>query len=192
MPMNPVVFTPFVLIVYLSIYGPLAGANPLSEVTDFNLHHAELVPEWRITVQHPKGATDAMVKELGQKLALRQGAYDNNVFLRHAGSQRFRALPGSHAGNEGTIQVLDAVEVVFTIPRELALLQKAFAIIFEFGANEDPTVHVQEIWGSRSHYLNDKDNPNRYWNRPDAELLHGVPDSDTDFTIVHPKREEEP
>jgi len=32
---------------------------------------------------------------------------------------------------------------------------------------------VQELWGSRSRYLDDKDNPNRYWNRPDAAEIHG-------------------
>ena len=39
--------------------------------------------------------------------------------------------------------------------------------------NEEPTIRVTEAWGCRSKLLDDKDNPNRYWNRPDAATLHG-------------------
>jgi len=53
------------------------------------------------------------------------------------------------------------------------LLRRAFAVIFAHHVQEEPTVHVQELWGSRSRYLDDKDNPNRYWNRPDAAEIHG-------------------
>jgi hypothetical protein len=34
-------------------------------------------------------------------------------------------------------------------------------------------VSIPVIIVSRSKFLDDKDNPNRYWNRPDAEQLHG-------------------
>ena len=88
--------------------------------------------------------------------------------VRKAGSLRFRALEGSHASVEDTIQTTDAAEVVFSIPAD-----KAFDVIFATHVNEEPTIRVQEVWGSRSKYLNDKDNPNRYWNRPDAEQIHG-------------------
>lgn len=32
--------------------------------------------------------------------------------------------------------------------------------------NEEPTIRVTGAWGCRSKRLDDKDNPNRYWNRP--------------------------
>jgi hypothetical protein len=95
------------------------------------------------------------------------------LYVRQNGYQQFRALEGSHAGNEGTIQTTEADEIVFTIPSDLSLLRKAFEVIFKFGVQEDPTVHIEQIWGSRSKYLDDKDNPNRYWNRPDADEIHG-------------------
>ena len=50
---------------------------------------------------------------------------------------------------------------------------KAFAVIFARHVNEEPTVRVTEAWGSRSKFLDDKDNPYRYWNRPDAGEVHG-------------------
>ena len=128
---------------------------------------ARLERELQITIQTPCGGLDNLLTALGRELPLKQGAYDNCLYVRRAGSQRFRALEGSHAGAEKTIQTTDAAEIVFSIP---------------FDVNEEPTVRVQELWGSRSRYLDDKNNPNRYWNRPDAKQIHGtatpVPDCD--------------
>jgi hypothetical protein len=93
--------------------------------------------------------------------------------VRDNGYQRFRALEGSHAGAEGTVQQTPASQIVFSIPRDRKLLSKAFEIIFAVHVNEEPTIRVEEAWGFRSKLLDDKDNPNRYWNRPDAETLHG-------------------
>jgi hypothetical protein len=83
-------------------------------------------------------------------------------------------LDGSHAGAEGTVQQTPACQIVFSIPPDTALLRKAFDVIFSVHVNEEPTIRVEEVWGSRSKFLDDKDNPNRYWNRPDAERLHGA------------------
>lgn len=134
---------------------------------------AYLEREWRVTVQTPRGGLEQLADALGRELPLRQGAYDHCLYVRGAGRQRFRALEGSHAGAEGTVQTTDAVEVVFSIPADEALLRRAFAVIFTHHVQEEPTVHVQEVCGSRSKYLDDKDNPNRYWNRPDAAEIHG-------------------
>jgi len=134
---------------------------------------AYLEREWRVTVQTPRGGVEQLTTALARELPLKQGAYDGCLYVRGAGSQQFRALEGSHAGAEGTVQTTDAAEVVFSIPADEKLLRRAFAVIFEHHVQEEPTVHVQEAWGSRSRYLDDKDNPNRYWNRPDAAEIHG-------------------
>ncbi len=143
------------------------------ELAGVDLAVASLAREWRVTIQCPTGGVAVLLDTLGSHLPLRQGAYDNCLYVRQNGYQRFRALEGSHAGNEGTIQTTEADEIVFTIPSDLSLLRKAFEVIFRFGVQEDPTVHIEQIWGSRSKYLDDKGNPNRYWNRPDADEIHG-------------------
>ena len=149
----------------------------VANLQSINLKFTNLEPEYRITVQCPTGSVDKSMKALGQELPLQQGAYDHNLYIRQCGSQRFRALSGSHAGDEGTLQVADAEELLFTIPRNAEPLRKAYEVIFTYSANEDPTIHLDETWGSRSRYLDDKDNLNRYWNRPDAEKLHGHAES---------------
>lgn len=132
-----------------------------------------LQPEWRITIQCPTAGVEVLTKALGRDLPLQQGAYDNCLYVRRKGYQQFRALEGSHAGDEGTIQTTKSSEIIFTITADPELLKLAFDVIFTYGVQEEPTVSVEEVWGSRSKYLDDKDNPNRYWNRPDADEIHG-------------------
>ncbi|MDW3222794.1 MAG: hypothetical protein R8G34_07895 [Paracoccaceae bacterium] len=143
------------------------------ELDGFDMAPAVLEREWVVTIDTPTGGVEAVVAALGNALPLTQGPYDNCMFVREAGYQRFRAMEGSHAGAEGTIQNTAAQQIVFSLPCDPALLRKAFNVIFAVHVNEEPTIRVEEIWGSRSKLLDDKDNPNRYWNRPDAEQLHG-------------------
>jgi hypothetical protein len=143
------------------------------EFNRFNAKADKLEREWRVTIQTPAGGLESLFAGLGKEIPLVQGPYDHCVYVREGGQQRFRALEGSHAGDEGTIQATPASEIVFTIPPNLPLLEKVFETVFAVHSQEEPTMHVEEIWGSRSNFLDDKDNPNRYWNRPDAETLHG-------------------
>mgnify|MGYP000247617450 CR=1 FL=1 len=139
----------------------------------FDMNPATLEREWVITIDTPSGGVAPVLEALGRELRLVQGPYDNCTFVREQGFQRFRALEGSHAGAEGTIQQTPASQIEFSIPQNQELLRKAFDVIFVAHVNEEPTIRVEEVWGSRSKLLDDKDNPNRYWNRPDATLLHG-------------------
>ena len=139
----------------------------------FDMTPAKLEREWVITIDTPTGGVEAVVTALGNELPLVQGPYDNCMFVREAGYQRFRALEGAHAGAEGTIQKTAAQQIVFSLPCDPDLLRKAFDVIFAVHVNEEPTIRVEEVWGCRSKLLDDKDNPNRYWNRHDADQLHG-------------------
>ena len=143
------------------------------ELDKLGMKPANLVREWVVTVDTPTGGVNAVCDALGAQLPLSQGPYDNCLFVREVGYQRFRALEGSHAGAEGTIQQTSAQQIVFSLPPDSALLCKAFDVIFSSHVNEEPTIRVNEVWGSRSKFIDDKDNPNRYWNRPDADKLHG-------------------
>jgi len=140
-----------------------------------DLNSATLVREWVVTVDTPDGGVEPVLKAIGDGLPLVQGPYDNNIFVREGGYQRFRALSGSHAGAEGTVQQTAASQIVFSIPPDRSLLSKAFDVIFAVHVNEEPTIRVEEVWGSRSKLLDDEDNPNRYWNRPDASAIYGGP-----------------
>ena len=143
------------------------------ELDGFDMTPATLEREWVVTVDTPTGGVEPVLEALGRELPLVQGPYDNCLFVRETGYQRFRALEGSHAGAEGTVQQTPACQIVFSLPPDRELLSKAFDVIFSVHVNEEPTIRVEEAWGCRSKLLDDKDNPNRYWNRPDATSLHG-------------------
>ena len=147
--------------------------TPPKKLNDVNLNAAFLKKKWRITIQCPLAGIEQLCSALGRELPLKQGSYDHCLYIRSQGRQQFRALEGSHAGNEKTIQSTDSGEITFTIPMNNDLLEKTFKLLFQYGVHEDPTVHIEEIYSSESKYLDDKNNPNRYWNRSDASEIHG-------------------
>ena len=150
----------------------MSNDHPLD---DFDMAPAILKREWLVTIDTPAGGVSVVQEALGENLQLKQGPYDNCMYVREPGYQRFRSLEGSHAGDEGTIQQTPAAQIIFSLPCDTELLSKAFDVIFAAHVNEEPTIRVEEVWGSRSKFVDDKDNPNRYWNRPDAGELHGEP-----------------
>lgn len=147
--------------------------NTKTDLHGFEMPPAVLEHEWVVTIDTPTGGVDAVLAAMEKDLPLIQGPYDCCTFVRTHGYQRFRALEGSQAGAEGNVQQTAAAQIVFSIPQDEALLTRAFEIIFAVHVNEEPTIRVTEAWGCRSRLLDDKDNPNRYWNRPDVDELHG-------------------
>lgn len=135
---------------------------------------AVLHREWMITIDTPEGGVSGLLTALEANIPLTQGPYDCCSFVRASGFQRFRALEGSHAGAEDTIQQTASSQVVISIPQDDALLKHVFDVIFDAHVNEEPTIRVQTTWGSRSKLVDDKENPNRYWNRSDADVIHGT------------------
>lgn len=138
-----------------------------------DLAPASLEREWVVTIDTPTGGVDQVIAALGEHIPLVQGPYDNCVYVRQGGYQQFRALQGSHAGDEGTLQRTAASQIEFSIPADDGLLSRVFDVVFAAHVNEEPTVRIHEAFGSRSKLLDDTNNPNRYWNRPDAAELHG-------------------
>ena len=77
------------------------------ELDGFDMTPASLEREWVITVDTPSGGVEPVLEALGDELPLVQGPYDNCMYVRENGYQRFRALEGSHAGAEGSVQQTD-------------------------------------------------------------------------------------
>ncbi|MEM7206280.1 MAG: hypothetical protein AAF434_00515 [Pseudomonadota bacterium] len=147
--------------------------NPAQKLDNADFEYCSLVGELRITIQCPVGGVERLIAAFSETLSLTQGAYDNCLYVRQNGLQQFRALEGSHAGDERTIQRTRSSEIVLTIRNEIEVLEKVVDTVFKYGVQEEPTITVEPIWGVRSKYLDDKNNPNRYWNRPDAREIHG-------------------
>lgn len=140
---------------------------------NFGAKSAYLAREWLIAIQIPVDGVKPLIDALSARIPLVQGHYDQCLYVTGPGQQRFHALGGSHAGFENNVQSTAAVEVTFSIPQDTDLLDRVFETVFDVHCNEDPTIRILETWGSRSDHLDDRNNPNRYWNRRDARALHG-------------------
>jgi len=143
------------------------------DLDGIDLGPAVLEAEWTVVIDIPAAGVPTLIGALEKNLPLVQGPYDCCTYLQEGGHQRFRALEGSHAGAEGVVQQTPACQIVVSIPADEMLLKQAFEIIFQSHVNEEPTIRVYPGWGSRSKLLDDKDNPNRYWNRADSAEIHG-------------------
>ena len=124
--------------------------NSMNILDEYEFDSTVLKKMWRITIQCPVGGVEQLANCLGSNLELKQGAYDHCLFIRDGSRQVFRALVGSHAGDEGTVQTTDSSEIILTISPDIVLLREVFKLIFEYGVQEEPTIHVDEIWSSYS------------------------------------------
>ena len=145
-----------------------------NNLNGLDLGSTVLEAEWMITIDIPDSGVTNVLNALEKNIPLTQGPYDCCSFIRRNGQQRFRCLEGSHAGDEGTIQQTSASQIIVSIPQDEALLHDLFETVFNSHVNEEPTIRVQSVWGSRSKLIDSTDNPNRYWNRSDAETIHGT------------------
>jgi len=145
-----------------------------TDLDGFDMAPAILELEWVVTIDTPTAGVEQVTAALGEHIPLVQGPYDNCLYVRDGGYQTFRALEGSHAGDEKTIQRTEASQIEFSIPPDRELLSRVFDVVFAAHVNEEPTIRVQPAFASRSKLLDDSDNPNRYWNRADADQIHGT------------------
>ncbi|MDH3715597.1 MAG: hypothetical protein OET44_17315 [Gammaproteobacteria bacterium] len=141
----------------------------------FGSRSAYLTREWLVAIQTPVDGVKPLTDALSEHLPITQGHFDKCLYVTGPGQQRFHALAGSHAGFEDPVQSTAAAEITFSIPQDAELLDRVFETVFDVHCNEEPTIRILETWGSRFDHLDDRRNPNRYWNRADADTLHGQP-----------------
>ena len=150
----------------------------MADFSNIDLKNAFLEKEWVITIQTPVQGQDQLLAAMRKGIDLKQGHYDCCLHLSATGEQQFRALEGSHAGDEKTVQSVPTVDITISIAAEEQVLRDTLAIILQYHVHEEPTIRISECWGMRSKYTGDRDNPNKYWNRADAHDIHGTVVSD--------------
>lgn len=151
----------------------ITNHSVFSGLDGLELTPTRLEREWVIIIDTPVAGVEQVTNALSAQIPLVQGPYGGCLFVREAGYQQFRALAGSHAGDEGTVQRTQASQIELSIPPDHALLERVLDVVFASHVNEEPTIRVTEAIASRSNLLDDRENPNRYWNRPDAAEIHG-------------------
>ena len=146
----------------------------MQDLTEMSLDGTRLEKEWVLVVQTPMVGMDDLLEALRVQIDLKQGHYACCLHISAPGEQQFRALEGSHAGDEGTLQSVPVVDITLSIAPQAALMKQALGVINEYHVHEEPTIRITEAWATRSTYSDSKDNPNKYWNRQDAADIHGT------------------
>ena len=75
-------------------------------------------------------------------------------------------------GAEKHVRVVDSAEIIIMLPHNLDQLSATLLSIRHHHVHEEPT-RSPKPGGWLTGDNIDTDNPNRYWNRPDANAIHG-------------------
>jgi hypothetical protein len=141
--------------------------NPLNK---FRIKSGQLIPVFRLEIHTRPDDAGRLLDAVMEVCPLRIGQYERNATVTGIGAETGR--PGkdtvTRIHNEdfeanGT-EVYPAVELKFSIERDIELLERIMGAVLYAHQYEEPTIYVREEWGSRSAYNPDNNNPNRWWN----------------------------
>ncbi len=118
-----------------------------------------------VTFQAPAADVDRIMDAVVAVEPLVMGKYDRNAYQSAHGVERYRPLEGAAAGPETELRRRPGtVEVSFELPDDQALAARVAEAIFQAHSYQEPVIRIQPILASRSKQLNDRANPNRWWN----------------------------
>jgi hypothetical protein len=118
-----------------------------------------------MTLQLPSEDVDRVMAAVVAVVPLAMGSYDSNAYQSGPGIERYRPLEGAAAGAETTLRKRPGtVEVSFELPDDQQLVTQVIEAIFQAHSYQEPVIRLQPILTSRSKGLDDKANPNRWWN----------------------------
>jgi hypothetical protein len=118
-----------------------------------------------LTFQAPEADVERIMVAVTSIIPLAMGAYDNNAWVSAPGIERYRPRQGAAAGEESAVrQRPGVVEVSFELPTDRALTLSVVEAIFQVHSYQEPVIRLIPVLAGRSKGLDDKDNPNRWWN----------------------------
>ncbi|GGB10308.1 hypothetical protein [Allosediminivita pacifica] len=135
------------------------------------LFHGE--PAYRVAVQVPEADEARLRAAILAADSLKYGDYDSVTFTTQPGIQRYRSLgTGRNAPSGGVVEV-PCAELAFLVPRDPAVLTQVLQAIHQVHPYEEPVVVVTEALRTRHVPGSVEDNPNKFWNRPEADWVPG-------------------
>jgi hypothetical protein len=118
-----------------------------------------------MTFQAPNDDVDRIMAEVVKVTPLAMGKYDSNSYQTATGTERYRPLEGAAAGAEVDVRKRPGtVEVSFEVPADRQIVDSVIEAIFQAHSYQEPVIRLQPLLSSRSKGLDDRDNPNRWWN----------------------------
>ncbi|MGR3617242.1 MAG: hypothetical protein ACU0BB_14515 [Paracoccaceae bacterium] len=125
----------------------------------------------RVFVQVPEADAQRVLDAILTHDPLGWGEYDQVSFTTAIGTQKFRVLPSSrNAATENMVSV-PCVELQFFTTAQEQALEPILCAIYDAHPYEEPV--VQMIAAHRTRHISglDEENPNRFWNRENADWV---------------------
>lgn len=140
---------------------------PLASIETANdtLTSCKLQRSWMVRVELADRDDERVRLAVTDAVGLEYGPYTGVAFETGTGNQFFRPADGSKLGDTQETVNMPARVLTFTVPPEPAVLAKAIEAVRHSHSYEEPVISVQEVWASRANYAEDRENPNRWWNR---------------------------
>lgn len=118
-----------------------------------------------LTFQAPAEDVDRVMDAVTRVTPLLMGKYDSNSYETSTGIERYRPLDGAAAGAEINVRKRPGtVEVSFELPADRKIIDGVIEAIFQSHSYQEPVIRLQPVLTSRSKALDDRENPNRWWN----------------------------
>ncbi len=134
-------------------------------IEGFETKAVRMEPMLLLTLQAPPGDVDRILAAVIRIAPLAMGHYDSNAYQSGPGIEHYRPLEGAAAGPETEVRKRPGtVELSFELPLDQGGVDRVIEAIFQAHSYQEPVIRLQTILSSRSKGLDDRDNPNRWWN----------------------------
>jgi hypothetical protein len=129
------------------------------------LKTCKFVASWLVWVELADRDDERVRQAVTDAVGLEYGPYEGVAFESGAGVQFFRPKKGSKLGDTAETVKMPARVLTFTVVGDTASLAKAVEAVRHAHSYEEPVIMVQQVWASRADFSEDRENPNRWWNR---------------------------
>jgi len=136
------------------------------DLAQLETENASIVAEYLVRVQIPPDDVTRVLAAITSIAPLRYGKYEQVAFRSNTGTLQFKPLEGSKPGETDLFQ-LPSDEISFTLPQDNQILAAVIEAIFESHPYEEPVILIQPVMSTRFNYGTAKDNPNKWWRRPE-------------------------
>ncbi|MEM8980689.1 MAG: hypothetical protein AAGD04_14470 [Pseudomonadota bacterium] len=139
-------------------------------LSSYNAVSGRLEPVWTLEIQTVPADVDKILDAVMKVHPLSYGRYQRNASVSAPGVETAQPEPGSTttthvSGFEaGSTETYEMVELKFSLPRDLSVLEQVMDAILYVHHYEEPVIFLREDWVSRAAYDPKSDNPNRWWN----------------------------
>ena len=137
------------------------------DLSDLNgeLKTCKFVASWLVWVELADRDDERVRQAVTDAVGLEYGPFEGVAFESGEGVQFFRPKKGSKLGDRSETVEKPARVLTFTVAGDTAMLARAVEAIRHAHSYEEPVIMVQQVWASRADLSEDRENPNRWWNR---------------------------